>query len=172
VEARGGAEPIEPATVSEAQVHLVGAARIPSRSVVTAENRNLSEKQPMLFEPDDTWLAESRLQVEDSLLDLDETGQVSLVIHNPTGESLRLDAGDSIGVATACLDPDQPEGAVSEIASMEEVSDVSWLGPRARRRRRRKPRQSGRQAGERLPETDQDGTRVTRGRVKKRRRVL
>jgi hypothetical protein len=92
--------------------------------VVTAENRNLSEKQPMLFEPDDTWLAESRLQVEDSLLDLDETGQVSLVIHNPTGESLRLDAGDSIGVATACLDPDQPEGAVSEIASMEEVSDV------------------------------------------------
>ena len=274
VEAREGAELIEPATVSEAQVHLVGAARIPSRSavVVTAEIRNLSEKQLMLFEPDDTWLAESRLQVEDSLLDLDETGQVSLVIHNPTGESLRLDAGDSIGVATACLDPDQPEGAVSEIAPMEEVSDVqvnlvhpectatsqarekelsrmldigtdqltpeevakvrscvlqahdifavekselenvsevqhrtetaiskpvdrpdqdpirvnldrvskcscelpdvSWLGPRTRQRRRRKPRQSRRQAGERLPETDQDGTRVTRGRVKKRRRVL
>ena len=53
-----------------------------------------------------------------------------------------------------------------------DLPDVSWLGPQARRCRRRKPRQSRKQAGERLLETDQDGTHVTRGRVKKRRRVL
>ena len=78
----------------------------------------------MVFEPDDTWLAKSRLQVEDSLLDLDETGLVNLVIHNPTSGTMRLDAGCSIGVATVCLDPDQFEGTISEMVMIEEASDI------------------------------------------------
>ena len=126
VEARGGAEPVEPVTVGEARVQLVGVTRIPSRcaAVVTAEVSNVSGRQPVVFEPDDTWLAESRLQVEDSLLDLDETGLANLVIHNPTSETMRLDAGCGIGVAIACLDPDQFEGTISEMAMMEEASDI------------------------------------------------
>ena len=39
--------------------------------------------EAVVFEPDDTWLDESRLQVKDSLLDPDEAGRVNLVIHNP-----------------------------------------------------------------------------------------
>ena len=126
VEARGGVEPVEPVTVGEARVQLIGVTRIPSRcaAVVTAEVSNVSGRQPVVFEPDDTWLAESRLQVEDSLLDLDETGLVNLVIHNPTSETMRLDAGCGIGVATACLDPYQFEGTISEMAMMEEASDI------------------------------------------------
>ena len=55
-----------------------------------------------------------------------------------------------------------------------ELPDVSWLGPQSQRRRGRprRPRKQG-TVGEHLPEgDDQVETRVTRGRVKKRRRVL
>ena len=86
-----------------------------------------------------------------------------------------LDLSSTVATLKSVDRPDQDPirvnlDCVSKCSS--DLPDVSWLGPQARRRRRRKPRQSGKQAGERLPETDQDGTRVTRGRVKKRRRVL
>ena len=100
VEAREGAVNVQTAPAHEATVHLVGATRIPSRSaaVVTAEVSSIAGRgQPVVFEPDDTWLAESRLQIEDSLLDPEETGLVRLMIHNPTSETKRLDAGCSIG---------------------------------------------------------------------------
>jgi len=89
---------------------------------VTAEVSNLSGRQPVVFEPDDTWLEESRLQVEDSLLDPDEAGRVNLVIHNPTSETRRLEAGCSIGVAMPCLDSDQSGGAVAGMAASEASS--------------------------------------------------
>jgi len=108
----------------EAQVQLIGVTRIPSRcvAVVTAEVSNLSGRQPVVFEPDDAWLEESRLQVEDSLLDPDEAGRVNLVIHNPTSETRRLEAGCSIGVAMPCLDSDQSGEAVAGMATSEASS--------------------------------------------------
>ena len=128
VEARGGAEPVKPnpSPACEAQVQLIGVTRIPSRcvAVVTAEVSNLSGRQPVVFEPDDTWLEESRLQVEDSLLDPDEAGRVNLVIHNPTSETRRLEAGCSIGVAMPCLDSDQSGGAVVGMTASREASGI------------------------------------------------
>ena len=93
-------------------------------AVVTAEVSNLSGRQPVVLEPDDTWLEESRLQVEDSLLDPDEAGRVNLVIHNPTSETRRLEAGCSIGVAMPCLDSDQSGGAVVGMTASREASGI------------------------------------------------
>jgi len=61
---------------------------------------------------------------EDSLLDPDEAGRVNLVIHNPTSETRRLEAGCSIGVAMPCLDSDQSEGVVARMTTSKEASDI------------------------------------------------
>ena len=127
VEARGGAVNVETAPAHEAPVHLVGATRIPSScaAVVTAEVSSIAGRgQPVVLEPDDTWLAESRLQVEDSLLDPEETELVRLVILNPTSETKRLDAGCSIGQAIPCVDPDQSEETVLERSTNKGVFDT------------------------------------------------
>ena len=84
----------------------------------------------------------------------------------------------STGATLRPVDQPEQEPILVNLDSVSKCSsnlpDVSWLGPRSRRRRGRprRPRKQG-TVGEHLPEgDDQVETRVTRGRVKKRRRVL
>lgn len=125
---RGG-EP-SPTTMvdQDARVQLLEATHIPICCATKVSNPRRGT-QAMVFKPDISWIAESRVQMEDTLLEPDENGRVSVVIHNPTSVPLRLTVDWQIGEVLICLGPDTEEEdlGTSDKASTVQVNAV-WCG--------------------------------------------
>ena len=117
VELRGGNQSCTSEATEEAKVHLVGAICVPSRcTVVVCAQVQDSVKcaQTVWFEPGVTWLTESGLVMEDSLLEPDGDGLVSVVIHNPNATPRKLPDALEIGEAGLCVGSEQLTDATSK----------------------------------------------------------
>ena len=101
VEARGGQDVPGMAAGCCARVHLVDSVRVPARTAVIVRGKIEAGGcvgMPLMFNPDDRWMAGEGLQLEISLLEADGDGLVDLVVCNPEGVSKVVRDAGSVGV--------------------------------------------------------------------------
>ena len=101
VEARGGQDVPGVAAGGGARVHLVDSVRVPARTAVIVKGKIEAGGcvgMPLMFNPDDRWMAGEGLQLETSLLEADSDGLVDLVVCNPEGMTKMVRDAGSVGM--------------------------------------------------------------------------
>ena len=101
MEARGGQDVPGVAAGVGARVHLVDSVRVPARTAVIVKGKIEAGGcvgMPLMFNPDDRWMAGEGLQLETSLLEADSDGLVDLVVCNPEGMTKMVRDAGSVGI--------------------------------------------------------------------------
>ena len=103
----------------ETVVRLLQAQRIPGRCEAIAHARlegQIARPEEVLFEPNDEWLKQTGLQVEDCLLIPEDNLNVHLIIRNPTSETKKIASDVAIGRAES---PENPPEMVTRMVYLQ-----------------------------------------------------
>ena len=124
VEPRGGDSTVEGRT--NPVVQLVQAKRVPGCSAMFLKARMDTELSggAVVFEPSRSWLEDTGLHMEESVLTTDAQGYVHVLVQNPTANAKRISAGALVGKAEEFNGCEEVEDASVSVGGEQQVCSV------------------------------------------------